>query len=355
MTIRAAGTALLGVLAIGTGLILHWVELIAVGLGLLAIPLLTLFLRRPAAVTWRDESSPVRVTRGDAAAVVVSVDVASGPVTWVSAVSEISTDRVFLPPSAGGNSAVPLSWPIDTSRRGEFFVGPSRLEFGDPFGLRRHVLATREQSPVLVVPRVHALDSESMAAAALTGTSGERLGSDSFESLREYAPGDPIKRIHWPTSARVGTLMVKRMVDTTVPWLLVVLDVNARAYDRAGALFEDFDADAFEESVDTAASWAWHGCNAQQRVLLTTTSTSPGQKVLAAEVTARSRESALDALATVEAQEPNLCGPGRVSALCRRQGVGRVILITGRHTAASSPWASTWRRHLPVTVVVGHA
>ena len=38
--------------------------------------------------------------------------------------------------------------------------------------------------------------------------------------------------------------MVRRMVDTTVPWLLVVLDVNARAYDREGALFEDFDADA---------------------------------------------------------------------------------------------------------------
>ncbi len=193
-----------------------------------------------------------------------------------------------------------LSWSVDTSRRGEFLVGPSRLEVGDPFGLSRTVLATREPSPVLVVPRVHAVAVDAFMRSADSGDSGERAGSDSFESLREYVVGDPMKTVHWRSSARMGKLMVKRMVDTTVPWLLVVLDVNARAYDREGALFEDFDAPAFEETVDTAASWAWHGCSTQQRVLLTTTSVSASRPVLAAEVTSRTRESALDALAVVD-------------------------------------------------------
>ena len=102
--------------------------------------------------------------------------------------------------------------------------------------------------------------------------------------------------MHWRSSARAGKLMVRRMVDTTVPWLLVVLDVNARAYDRDGAIFEDFDAPAFEESVDTAASWAWWACGPQQRVLLTTTRWRSPTSV---EVTARTRESALDWLAVV--------------------------------------------------------
>jgi uncharacterized protein (DUF58 family) len=217
------------------------------------------------------------------------------------------------------------------------------------------VLATREPSPVLVVPRIHVVDVDAFIRAANSGDSGERAGSDSFESLREYVVGDPMKTVHWRSSARMGTLMVKRMVDTTVPWLLVVLDVNGRCYDREGALFEDFDVAAFEETVDTAASWAWHGCSTQQRVLLTTTSDSPTQPVLAAEVTSRTRDSALDALAIVEPMSAEACGPGRVTALCRRQGVGRLVLVTGRNSAASAGWASAWRRHLPVTVIVGHA
>ena len=35
--------------------------------------------------------------------------------------------------------------------------------------------------------------------------------------------------------------------------------------------FEDFDDEAFEQSVDTSASWAWWACGPRQRVLLTTT------------------------------------------------------------------------------------
>jgi uncharacterized protein (DUF58 family) len=215
------------------------------------------------------------------------------------------------------------------------------------------VLATREPSPVLVVRRVHAVAVDAFMRSADSGDSGERAGSDSFESLREYDVGDPMKTVHWRSSARTGKLMVKRMVDSTMPWLLVVLDVNAGAYDREGALFEDFDAPAFEETVDTAASWSWHGCSTQQRVLLTTTSVSASRPVLAVEVTSRTCESARDALAVVDPLSAEGCGTGRVTALWGRQGVGRLVLITGRNNAASAGWASAWRRHLTVTVIVG--
>ena len=354
MTGRAGAIALIGVAAIGAGLVQRWPEFIAVGCALLSMLLIPLVVRRPRTASWVDVATPVSVVRGDQASVAIDVHVEGGSTTWVSAVDEQQTDRVFLPSLASAASDYALSWPVDTSRRGEFRVGPSRLEVGDPFGLSRKVLATREPSPVLVVPRVHAVAVDAFMRSADSGDYGERAGSDYFESLREYVVGDPMKTVHWRSSARMGKLMVRRMVDTTVPWLLVVLDVNSRAYDREGALFEDFDAQAFEESVDTAASWAWHGCSTQQRVLLTTTSMSAARPVHAAEVTSRTRDSALDWLAVVDRFRRGL-RPRAGEALCRRQGVGRLVLVTGRDTETSTGWAAAWRRHLPVTVIVGHS
>jgi len=201
---------------------------------------------------------------------------------------------------------------------------------------------------------VHPVDVRLGRAQTEEEETEERAGSETFHSLREYVPGDPQKLIHWKLSARAGKRMVRRMVDTTVPWLLVILDVNARAYDRPGAMFADFDAEAFEQSVEEAASWAWHGCGPGQRVLLATTA-GPGVSsgVTGVEVTARTRESALDALAMVDPLAPEQCGPGVVAALQRRQGVSRAVYVSGAHPETSVTWLAAWRRMCPVTVVGG--
>ena len=79
----------------------------------------------------------------------------------------------------------------------------------------------------------------------LEGPTRERSeGSASFHQLREYVPGDDLRRIHWRSTARTGELLVKQMVDTTRPELVVVLDNRAAAVG----------ADDFEEAVDIAAS-----------------------------------------------------------------------------------------------------
>jgi uncharacterized protein (DUF58 family) len=345
---RAVGvTGLAGGLVLA-GVLLGWVELEAVGVAMIALLAVPLLLRRPSTANWSEMAVPRRVVRGDEAAVVLSVQVPRGSTTWVSAVDDAGAERTWLP---AGTRECELRWPVDTSHRGLFAGGPSRLEWGDPFGLSRRVLATREPSPILVVPRVHAIDAAATRQWGGDGDSAEREGSDQFHSLREYVVGDPMKMIHWRSSARAGKLMVRRMVDTTIPWLLLVLDVNDRAFDRATALFSDFDAAAFEESVDTAASWAWWSCGPQRRVLLTTTSlTSP-----IAEVTTGTRESSLDMLALVSPSAPEACGPGRVLALARRQGVGQLVLVTGRRTETSAAWVAAWRRTVPVRVVVGHS
>ena len=42
-------------------------------------------------------------------------------------------------------------------------------------------------------------------------------GSMAFSSLREYAPGDDPRQIHWRTTARLGRLVVREHVDTNEP------------------------------------------------------------------------------------------------------------------------------------------
>ena len=337
---------LMAVTAVGVvvGILLNWPELIAVCVALCVILAFPALSSRPRAATWADVAAPVRVARGEPAAVIIDVHVAQGSTRWVSAVAEDGRDRVFLPKG----STCALTWNIDTSRRGQFFVGPTRLEVADPFGLSCRVLAERPRTPILVVPNVHAVNTGILPSQSDIGEDGTRIGSDTFHSLRDYTIGDPQKLVHWRSSARAGKLMVRRMVDSTLPSLLIVLDVDMGAYDRHGAEFADFSPEAFEAAVDLAASWTWHSCGPAQRVMVTTTCLTASDSPPAVEVSARNRDSALDWFAMIDAQPRHACGPGRVNTLVRR-GVSRVLLITGEHGDLSMTMG--WQRGTSVTVL----
>lgn len=352
MRSRAVLFLLMGLALIAVSAWLGWVVVIAVVIGIASVLGIRYLLRAPKSGTWRDLTAPIRVKRGDHADLPIAVSLSPGSPRWVSAVDGGASHRVFVD---SGDSGGVLTWEIDTRRRGRFDVGPTLLEVADPFGMYRRTLAQRFQTSVLVVPRVHSAPQAAVVVNTHAESGTERAGSDTFESVREYVIGDPQKLVHWKASARAGKLMVRRMVDTTMPWLLVVLDVNIKAYDRSGSLFDDFNPEAFEESVETAASWAWHGCGSQQRVLLTTTALSGTGAEAAVEVTIRNRESALDWLALVEPLPSEACGSARVSALIGRHAVSRTVVITGAQHVGASPWISQLQRRVSVTTIVGHA
>ena len=70
-------------------------------------------------------------------------------------------------------------------------------------------------------------------------------GSIAFQGLRPYVIGDDLRLVHWRTTARTGTLMVKKNVDTNRPQVVVLLDDRRTSYTEAGW---------FEEAAETAAS-----------------------------------------------------------------------------------------------------
>ncbi|OMH23836.1 hypothetical protein BKD30_10705 [Tersicoccus phoenicis] len=131
---------------------------------------------------------------------------------------------------------------LHPTRRGVYAVGPLRLRRQDPFGMTvRHVL-TGDPDTVVVRPRLVDLrggpdegwrDVRGMSPAVRT-----TARTEVDVSTREYRPGDPLRRVHWPASARHGSLMVRQELSTTTPPAVLLVDDRIGAHlSRTGAAF----------------------------------------------------------------------------------------------------------------------
>ncbi|MCS6880997.1 MAG: DUF58 domain-containing protein [Oscillochloridaceae bacterium] len=141
----------------------------------------------------------------------------------------------FVATLAGGETG---RWTARTlcTRRGRFRLGPAMLISGDPFGivrLRRSVPATGE---ILVYPQTVDLPDFRLPGAELPGGRTTRARSfhltPSVATVREYAPGDSMNRIHWRSTARTGRLMVKEFELDPSADVYLVLDMQERAVVR---------------------------------------------------------------------------------------------------------------------------
>lgn len=173
--------------------------------------------------------------------------------------------RVELP-SVDGHEQVECLGLIPTHRRGTYTIGPWSVERVDPFGLAVGHRAGTQTSSVIVHPRIHELRGPYGAMHTVEDEAViRRAASDplsGFVSLREYVDGDDPRLIHWPTSARLGTLMLREHVELRRPEFTVVLDCAERVASD----------DDFEEMVDVTASIAVHAMRSGVNVTLKTTS-----------------------------------------------------------------------------------
>ena len=113
--------------------------------------------------------------------------------------------------------------------RGRRRIEPARLVIRDPLGLLEREIVTGAGQEVLVLPRVEpvvfdASGAGRRASAGAGARPAEATAEVEMESLRPYREGAPASRIHWPTVARVGTLMERRLLADSDSQPLVVLD-----------------------------------------------------------------------------------------------------------------------------------
>ena len=139
-------------------------------------------------------------------------------------------------------------------KRGVYKLGPVRVSGSDPFGLFRSDRDFGEQDDLVVYPRVHELPLFDIPAGFLTGESSARRRSHDLTphaaSVREYAFGDSLNRIHWNSSARTGRLMSKEFDLGLASDVWIVVDLHKDV--QAGELEESTD----EYAVSIAASLA---------------------------------------------------------------------------------------------------
>jgi uncharacterized protein (DUF58 family) len=236
------------------GVVLRWPAALALGVAMLVVVLVAIgTLVRPADVRIERRISPSRVRKGELAIAHVKVrNRARRRFPGGVGVQEVggAAVEVALPRLRRGEEDV-RTCVLPTDRRGEHEVTPVVLRRGDPFGLVQAEQRHGGASQLLVLPRVLAFQAlRDSLTRSLEGVADDTTpnGTMTFHQMREYVPGDDIRRIHWPSTAKVahtGQLVVRQDVDDAQPFVVVVADTRASRYADAAGL---------ELAIDAAAS-----------------------------------------------------------------------------------------------------
>ncbi len=124
---------------------------------------------------------------------------------------------------------------IRTRTRGMYNLGPVRVVARDLFNIFSKGSEFGDRDAITVLPRVIALPAYDVPTAQLHGDSSTRQRSQSVtphaSSVRDYAPGDALSRVHWNSTARMGKLMSKEfdLGRASEIWVLVDLDRTVQA------------------------------------------------------------------------------------------------------------------------------
>ena len=120
------------------------------------------------------------------------------------------------------------------SRRGIYRTGQVRVTARDPFGLFRLSRTFLDHQSYTVLPRTVPLPDLDRRFANLPSDSvfSRRTPAITPESstVRDYAHGDSLRRIHWPYTARMNRLMVKEFDIGVSAQAWVLLDMDRRSH-----------------------------------------------------------------------------------------------------------------------------
>jgi uncharacterized protein (DUF58 family) len=248
-------TSYRGWLVFFTGITLAWL------LGLAWVLLLArkLHMERELHVAWATVGDSVHET-------LRIVNKGFLPAVWVEV--RDSSETLATPLRLVGEVEAHSTWtrhPAHHCRqRGLYTLGPTWLRTGDPFGIFTLTIHDQHTSTILVTPPLLSLRQLKVIPGGWAGDQRRRRGvlerDISEAGLRAYIPGDSLRRIHWPATARQETLMVKQLESAASDdwWIFVDLDANVQAGSGRDS--------TLELSIVLAASLALRGLINRRRV-----------------------------------------------------------------------------------------
>ncbi len=157
-----------------------------------------------------------------------------------------------------------LEWPVTMTaqQRGYFRVGPTRLRSGDIFGFfEREEEVGRPVDGVVVYPYTYTMPELGLDSARPFGEArgGNRIFEDPSRviGVRDYMPGDPMKRIDWYATARTGRMQSRLYEPSREQSVVIALNIPTFEQTWHGS-----DPVLLERGVSVAASiarWAAEG------------------------------------------------------------------------------------------------
>jgi uncharacterized protein (DUF58 family) len=229
-----------------------------VGLGLAALPVLALVVsaRGRRRLEIRRHLSDRRVRPGSR--VTIELEVANRSVSGASVL--LVEDR--LPPTLGrsarmvitdlpGRASRRVAYAVVPQVRGRYPVGPITVDATDAYGLTRRRVALEVHDELMVTPVIEDLrdvpaPSPGPSFGAARARQLLRVGEE-YYTMRQYHLGDDLRRIHSPSVARTGELMIRQDEATRRASGLVFVD------QRQATLGQTRGA-AFERAISAAAS-----------------------------------------------------------------------------------------------------
>ena len=198
------------------------------------------------------------------------------PVTWITVRdhSTLPDHRASIATGLDGSSI--SQWKIlsQCTRRGVYTLGGTTLETGDPFGIYTLTIEDPTSStlavmpPVLPLPKFHILSS----GYAGNGRPSRRSLEETINAshTREMAPNDPMRLIHWKSTARRGKFYVRQFEGTPAGDWWILLDLH-----KDMQLGEGWDSTE-EHGVILASSLAMQGLNEDHAVGMMINGSEPG-------------------------------------------------------------------------------
>lgn len=168
-----------------------------------------------------------------------------------------------------------LTYTVKGRRRGYYRLGPLIGEGGDLLGSARYSTEQAGDGWLIVYPKIVALHDIRFPSQSPFGTlpSQNRIFEDPsrVRGVRDYVPGDSLRRIDWKTSARVAALQVRRLEPVISLETAIFLNLCAADYPQKSR------QEASELGIVVAASVAVHLGNKRQAVALATNGCDPLQ------------------------------------------------------------------------------
>ena len=117
---------------------------------------------------------------------------------------------------------------VQLEKRGVFSLGPTKVNFGDPFGMFSKNLTFQSLEKIVILPKYEKLKLFPDPSGSLTGGVARKTRNTEVSpyaiSVRDYYPGDPLRRIDWKTTARLDKLMVKEFEEDPQATVWILLD-----------------------------------------------------------------------------------------------------------------------------------